>query len=194
MAERNLTGHEVNYELEYIEDENDFQTYLDNVAPYIGWIVIYFNSLEDHISDFIREAILRDPFHDERLDVFLSEMMFAGKCKALINLYGQIIESENVGYSHNDLNNLELMLIECSKRRNEYAHADWIGARKEGFVRVKSKSKKTGIVHKYKKFEISELENDVNYINEARHFLCEFNDNIQSQLYQNINYMTNGTP
>ena len=179
MIERHLTGEEVNYELEYMEDEDEFESYLDDVAPYIGWVVIYFNSLEDHITDFIRESILRDPFHDERLDVFLSEMMFAGKCRALLNLYGQLIESMDVSYSHQDLNKLELMLNECSKRRNEYAHADWIGARKEGFVRVKSKSKKTGTIHKYKKIELSELKNDVEYINQTRHYLCEFHDNTQ---------------
>lgn len=187
MSERNLTSLEANYELEYLEDEDEFLKYLDDVVPYIGWIVIYFNSLEDHISDFIREAILRDPFHDERLDVFLSEMMFAAKCKALLNLYGQLIESKELSYSHQDLNELEFMLIECSKRRNEYAHADWIGVKKERLVKVKSKSKKTGTIHKYKKIEISELKIDVEYINQARHFLCDFNDNIHSQLHENIN-------
>lgn len=184
MSERNLTAEEVNYELEYFEDEGEFEQYLEDVAPYIGWVIIYFNSLEDHISDFIREIILRDPFHDERLDVFLSEMMFAGKCNALINLYGQLVISKSVSYTHEDLNELEFMLVECSKRRNEYAHADWIGVRKERFVRVKSKSKKTGTIHKYKKIEISELRIDAEYISEARHILCEFNENIQNQLYE----------
>lgn len=183
MSERNLTGEQVNYELEYLEDEVEFERYLDDVAPYIGWIIIYFNSLEDHISDFIREAVLRDPFHDERLDVFLSGMMFSGKCKALLNLYGQLIESIRVSDSILDLNKLELTLNECSKRRNEYAHADWIGVRKDRFVRVKSKSQKTGTIHKYKKIEISVIKYDVEYIMEARNFLCEFNDTIQDQLH-----------
>lgn len=183
MSERTLTGSQVNYELDYIESEEELVAYLETIVPYIGWIIVYFNSLEDHISDFLREAILRDPFHDERLDVFLSEMMFSGKCRALINLYGQLIESRAVQYTHSDLNELEAMLLECSRRRNEYAHADWIGVRKDSYVRVKSQSKKNGVFHRYKKFELSKLEEDVCFINKARFVLDEFNQNIQGQLW-----------
>ncbi len=103
---------------------------------------MYFNSLEEHISDFIREGLLRDPFHDNHLDVFLSEMSFLNKCKGLIHLYGQIIEDGLVEYTQKDLSSLEKMLNECSMRRNEYVHADWLGVRKENYIRVKSKSKK----------------------------------------------------
>lgn len=184
MSERILTGNEVNYELEYIESDQELEVYLETIVPYIGWVIVYFNSLEDHISDFIREAILRDPFHDERLDVFLSEMMFSGKCRALLHLYGQLIESGSVKNTHNDLNKLEVMLLECARRRNEYAHADWIGVRKENYVRVNSQSKKNGILHRYRKFELSKLEEDVAFINNARFVLDEFNENIQCQLWE----------
>lgn len=183
MSERSLTGSQADDELEYIESEEELDAYLEMIVPYIGWIIVYFNSLEDHVSDFIREAILRDPFQDERVDVFLSEMLFAGKCRALIHLYGQLIESRSVKYTQGDLNELEKILLECSRRRNEYAHADWIGVRKESYVRVKSQSKKRGVFHRYKKFEIQRLENDVAYISNARHLLNEFNDKIHDQLW-----------
>ena len=66
--------------------------------------------------------------------------------------------------------------------RNEYAHADWIGVKKGNFVRVKSQSKKLGIFHRYRKFEIPEIENDIVYIADARRLLCSFNDMIHDQL------------
>jgi hypothetical protein len=183
MTERILRRYESDDELEYLESEEEFEEYLETIAPYIGWIVIYFNSLEEHLADFIREAILRDPFQDERLDVFLSEMQFAAKCKALIHLYGQMIESSAGKCTQEELNELEKMLLECAKRRNEYAHADWIDLRKESYVRVKSQSKKRGVFHRYRKFEIPLMEVDVEFINNARHVLCEFNDRITDQIY-----------
>lgn len=182
MADLILSRHKSDDELEYLDSEEEFEKYLDTIAPYIGWIVIYFNSLEQHLSDFIKDAILRDPFNDERLDVFLSEMQFAAKCKALIHLYGQMIESCEVEYSQEKLTELEKMLYECAKRRNEYAHADWIDLRKESYVRVKSLSKKQGIFHRYKKFEMTAVEVDVEFINNARHILCEFHDRIIGQV------------
>lgn len=168
--------------LDYVSGD-ELDRYLEEIVPGIGWVVVFFNSLEDHISDFIREAILRDPFQDERLDVFLTEMMFAGKCRALVQLYGHMIEGKMVKVTHAELNALETMLFECSARRNEYAHADWIGARAEGYVRVKAQSKKTGVFHRYKRFDLARIQEDAEYISSARFKLVEFNDSIHAQLW-----------
>ncbi|MBL8289015.1 MAG: hypothetical protein JNL85_13615 [Rubrivivax sp.] len=169
-------------EFEYVSAE-ELDSYLERIVPYVGWIIVHFNSLEDHISAFIRQAVLRDPIQDERLDVFLSEMMFAPKCRALLHLYGQMIEAKAVKYTHDDLNELEAMLLECAKRRNEYAHADWIGVKQESYVLVKAQSKKTGVFHRYKKFDVPRLEDDVEYLRKARFTLCDFNDAIHEQLH-----------
>lgn len=184
MNERVLRSQEAEDEFEFIDTEEELAEYLGGIAPYIGWVIIYFNSLEDGISDFIREAILRDPGQDERLDVFLAEMLFAGKCRALMHLYGQMIEDADVKYTHTDLNELESLLLECARRRNEYAHADWIGLKQQNYVRVKSQSKKRGLFHRYKKFEIEQMESDVAFISNARHVLEEFNQNIYDQLFK----------
>jgi hypothetical protein len=183
MSDRILTSHQVNYELEYIENEDALTKYLKEIVPYIGWIIVYFNSLEEHISDFIREAILRDPFHDTRLDVLLSEMSFLGKCKGLIHLYGQLIEDSSIEYKQKDLNELEKMLNECMMRRNEYAHANWLGVTKENYVRVKSKSKKQGVFHLFKNLDIVKAKEDIEFINNSRFILNEFNDQIMEQFY-----------
>ena len=183
MSERTLTGRQADEELEYLDSEEELEEYLEQIVPYIGWVIVFFNSLEDSISSYLREAILHDPLQDERLDVFLSEMLFSGKCKALMHLYGQMIESASVKFTHEELNELEKVLLECSKRRNEYAHADWIGAKKDAYVRVKSQSKRRGIFHRYKKFELSQLEDDVNYISKARDLLDDFNEKIHDQIW-----------
>jgi hypothetical protein len=182
MTERTYSRNQAEDELEYVSDD-ELDAYLEVIVPYIGWIIVHFNSLEDHIAAFIRQAVLRDPIQDERLDVFLSEMMFAPKCRALLHLYGQIIEAKAVKYTHEDLNELEAMLLECSKRRNEYAHADWIGVKRESYVLVKAQSKKTGVFHRYKKFDVPRLEQDVEFLREARFTLSDFNDAILEQLH-----------
>jgi hypothetical protein len=181
MSERTLSRNQAFDELEYVS-EDELDAYLEQIVPSVGWIIVHFNSLEDHVSDFIRQVILRDPFQDERLDVFLAEMMFAGKCKALVHLYGQLIEGQSVKYTHTELNAVEEMLFECSRRRNEYAHADWIGVRKEGYVLVKAHSKKTGVFHRYRKFDLPRLQEDVEYIRRARFTLVDFNDSIHEHL------------
>jgi hypothetical protein len=182
MQDRDFSKREVEDELGWIASGDELEAYLERIAPYIGWVTIYFNSLEDHISDFIRMAVLRDPFQDERLDVFLSGMMFAGKAQALIDLYGQMISSAAVQKTDKELKELQELLNECARRRNEYVHADWIGVREGSFVRVKSTSKRTGITHRYRVFEDSKLQADVDFICEARFILNKFNDEVLDQL------------
>lgn len=186
MTERSYSKREADDELEWIASDEELDAYLSHIAPFVGWITIYFNSLEDHIADFIRMAILRDPFQDERLDVFLSGMMFSGKARALIDLYGQMISSGAVDKTDEDLKVIETLLEECAKRRNDYAHADWIGVRKGNFVRVKSTSKRTGVLHRYRAFEDLKLKADVAFICDARHTLNEFNDAIHEQLWSSV--------
>lgn len=184
MTERSLSKREADDELEWIASDEELDGYLSHIAPFVGWITIYFNSLEDHIADFIRMAVLRDPFEDERLDVFLSGMTFSGKAQALIDLYGQMISSGAVEKTDEHLKELQKLFQECAQRRNEYAHADWIGVREGNFVRVKSKSGRTGVLHRYRVFEDSKLEADVAFIRDARFILTEFNDAIQEELWR----------
>jgi hypothetical protein len=183
MTDRLLSARKAEEELEPLDSDDELPGYLDELAPYIGWIIIYFNSLEDIVCLCIREAILRDPYQDERVDVFLAEMLFAAKCRALMHLYGQLIETGGVKFTHDDLTRLEETLLECAKRRNEYAHADWIGLMKESYVKVKTQSKKRGIMHRYRKFDVAQLESDVEFISAARDALEAFNEAITDQLW-----------
>lgn len=163
-------------------DESELTDYLADLAPEIGWIIIYFNSLEDEVSCFIREAILRDAVQDERMDVFLAGMLFSAKARALLDLYGQMIEVGGLAVAVEDLRTIDMLLTECSTRRNEYAHADWIGMKLGGYVRVKSQSKRNGISHRYKRYDLARIQSDVSFISEARDTLYEFNERIWDQL------------
>lgn len=177
-----LRGSRQAEDFDYVEDD-ELPGYLEELAPSIGWVIIYFNSLEDSVAYCLRDLMLRDPFQDERLDVFLCEMLFAAKSRALIHLYGQIAENWGINTTHTQVAELEALLLECAKRRNEYAHADWIGMTQGPIVRVKSQSKMRGIVHRYKRFAPTDVEEDVKFINAARHTLDEFHERVLDQIY-----------
>lgn len=168
-------------ELESVEDDA-LTEYLQELAPEIGWIIIHFNSLEDQVSHFIREAILRDAFQDERMDVFLAGMLFSAKARALLDLYGQMIEYGGLVVTPEELRKVDVLLTECATRRNEYAHADWIGMKLGGYVRVKSQSKRTGISYRYKRYDLARVQEDVNFISVAGDILYEFNERIWGHL------------
>lgn len=165
-------------------DDPELGDYLEKIAPYIGYVIIFFKSLEDLLAMFIRECILRDPIQDERLDVFLADMLFAGKCTALMHLYGQVISTTPAGkVTMDDLNALERTLVDCAKRRNEYAHAHWSDLRKDAYVRVKAQSKKLGLFFKYKKFDLAQMEADVEFIRASTLELEAFHEQAMDQMY-----------
>jgi len=58
MSELRLSTRQAEGELETLDSDEELLDYLDELAPHIGWIVIYFNSLEDTVSQCIREVIL----------------------------------------------------------------------------------------------------------------------------------------
>lgn len=163
-------------------DEGELADYLSDLAPEIGRIIIHFNSLEDEISYFIREAILRDPVQDERMDVFLAGMLFSAKARALLDLYGQMIESGCLEVTREELGDIDEMLTECATRRNEYAHANWTGMKFGGYVRVKSQSGRTGISHRYKRYDLARVMADVAFISEATDVLYAFNERLWDQI------------
>lgn len=183
MNEITLGRRQAQDDLECLDDEEELREALEEMSRYIGWVVIYFNSLEGIVSFAIAELISHDAIQDDRMSVFLAEMQYSGKCRALINLYGQIIGYGDVKYTVKDLTEIENLLVECGKRRNEYAHADWIGMTNNKYVCVKTQAKKKGVFERYKKFEISQMQDDIEFICNARDKLEEFDEKINDQLY-----------
>jgi hypothetical protein len=104
------------------------------------------------------------------------------EARALLDLYGQMIEYGGSAMTHEDLRKVDVLLTECATRRNEYAHADRIGMKLGGYVRVKSQSKRTGINHRYKRYDLARVQADVDFISAARDTLYEFNERVWDQL------------
>lgn len=183
MSELNLSKRQAEDNLEYLENEDDLDVMLDSMANQIGWIIIHFNSLESNMAFCVADMVSNDPFQDERITVFLAEMQYSGICRALINLYGQAISNGDIEITQEELKELEKKLVECRKRRNEYAHADWRGIRENNYVCVKTQAKKIGIMERYRKFNYEEMEDDINFICEAKGLLENFHENIIFQIH-----------
>ncbi len=183
MREITLERRQAQGDLECL-DEEELENVLEEMSRYIGWVVIYFNSLEGIISFAIAEIVTDDAIQDDRMSVFLAEMQYSGKCRALINLYGQMIEYAEGKYTVEDLTELENLLVECGKRRNEYAHADWIGLTDNKYVCVKTQAKKRGVFERYKKFEIAQMQEDIDFICSAIDKLEEFDEKLNDQFYE----------
>jgi len=182
IDELNYNKCQEDFGLELLEDENDLEDILNEMSSYIGWIIIHFNSLENSIAYCVADMITHDPYQDERVDVFLSEMQYSGKSRALINLYGQVIESLALTTSKANLTELEKTFVECGKRRNEYAHADWVGMKKENYVCVKTNAKKNGIIRRYRKYNIDKIKEDIEYICDAEESLELFHETLNDEI------------
>ncbi|MHB1142757.1 MAG: hypothetical protein ACYC1T_13510 [Sulfuricaulis sp.] len=174
MSEFSLHSRDTHPDIEYLDDEEELHRVLEAAAPFIGRIVIEFNSLEDSLSFCIKELVSHSEGGDEQIYVFLAEMGYSSKVTALVNLYGQLIS-----YCHLDLseklNNLEALLRDAAKYRNQYAHANWVEISKSNYVLTKVRAGKSGVFHAYRKFDEEQMDKDLGKI-KAAHAALEFFD------------------
>jgi hypothetical protein len=173
-------------EPEYVSSEKDLDKYLGGIAEEIGWIIICFNSLEDTIGGYLREMMLRDPCQDERLDVFLVEMGYASKARALIHLYGQAVRYGVAQLPEGEIVEMEKDFNLAATIRNGYAHADWFGLRDDDYIKVKTRSSKHGIIHRYKRIDLETAKADVGYIVSVRNRLNAVHELILDKIYDRI--------
>ena len=164
--------------------EEDQDKVLNEIAYYTGWIVILLNSLEETVSFCIKELLASSEAEDELIYIFLSEMHYSNKVNLLIKIYGQHLSRiERLDVIKEDYQKLENVLKEAGNRRNRYAHADWIGISKERYVKVKTKAKKDGVFHTFRKFDEEDMKCDLEFIEAAVDLLEEFDEKFREIVY-----------
>lgn len=168
-------------------DDDELNAYLGGIAEEIGWVIICFNSLEDSIGNFLREMMLRDPDQDERLDVFLSEMGYMAKARALMHLYGQAVAHGAAHLPKDEVVELEKDLSLAATIRNGYAHANWSGLRADAYIKVKTRSSRSGILHRYKRIDKQIAESDITYIVSVGNRLVSVHELVQDSIYRRAN-------
>lgn len=182
MNEFTLHQRESHPAIEYLDDEEQLDKLLELASSYIGRIIIEFNSLEDSISFCIKELVSESESRDEQIYVFLSEMGYSSKVTALINLYGQYIQYIELDLTER-FTNLEKNLRDAAKYRNQYAHANWAEISESNYVLTKTKAKKQGVFHTYRKFDESQMKNDLATIRAAHASLEFFDEEFNEKLH-----------
>ena len=167
---------------EWIEgEERDY--ILNNVAYYIGWIIIEFNSLEDTINWHIKEILSKSEGQDETVYLFLSNMSVSQKVDLLIKLYGNwVLRDYELKELRMPLESLEQSVKLAIKRRNRYAHANWAEIYNDNYIKVKTEAKKDGVYHTFVKFEEEHMEEDLILIQSLHDVIHEFHWNWQNTL------------
>jgi Icc-related predicted phosphoesterase len=163
-----------------IEDEDRAEEYLDNAIPYIGLIIMYFNSLESFL-----DSVLCESFTD-RTDstglIVLNQMSFSSKVELLKRFCDNFQIS--LGKNLKDYDQLVNNLKESARLRNLVAHANWETTNEEGYTFVKLKMSKKGMHQEYVQFTEESLTKIIELIIKTKNNLYEFWEHRNDVLYE----------
>ena len=166
-----------------IDDEEKAQEYIENAVPFIGLIIMYFNSLESSL-----DSVLCENFTD-RTDstglIVLNKMGFSAKIDLLKRFCDdfQFSLNENLEGFERLINDLK----ESARLRNLVAHANWESTDEEGYAFVKLKISKKGIQQEYVQFTEESLQKIIELILKTRSNLHDFWEYRNKVLYEGIN-------
>jgi len=162
-----------------IDDEEKAEEYIENAIPFIGLIIMYFNSLESSL-----DSVLCENFTD-RTDstglIVLNKMGFSAKIDLLKRFCDdfQFSLNENLEGYERLINDLK----ESARLRNLVAHANWQSTNEEGYAFVRLKMSKKGIQQEYVQFTEESLQKIIELILTTRSNLHDFWENRNDILY-----------
>jgi hypothetical protein len=162
-----------------IEDEEKAEEYLDITLPYIGLIVMHFNSLESDL-----DSVLCENFTD-RTDspglIVLNKFNYSSKVDLLKRFCDDF--QLGIGQSLNGYEQIITNLNECGRLRNMVVHADWQATDADGYTYIKLKMSKKGMQQEYVQFTEESMEKITSLIIKTRHELYEFWEHRNDVLY-----------
>jgi hypothetical protein len=189
MGHKDLIKTRFRYTDEDFEDwfkDSKTANFLDKVASHIGWVIINLNELEDIISFCIKELMSDSESGDELIYLFQSELTYSGKVNALIRIYGwhikYMFEGKLKQKMEDKLDKLQMMLKEAGEIRNQYSHANWHDITANKFVKTRTKAKRDGVYHWFRKFSVTEMKKDLKAIEKALTFLDKFDEDFHYKL------------
>ncbi len=173
----------VQYLSHEIDDEEKAEEYIENAIPFIGLIIMYFNSLESSL-----DSVLCENFTD-RTDstglIVLNKMGFSAKIDLLKRFCDdfQFSLNENLEGYERLINDLK----ESARLRNLVAHANWQSTNEEGYAFVRLKMSKKGMQQEYVQFTEESLEKIIELILTTLSNLHDFWENKNDVLYDRKN-------
>ena len=163
-----------------IDDKKKAEEYIENAIPFIGLIIMYFNSLESSL-----DSVLCENFTD-RTDstglIVLNKMGFSTKIDLLKRFCDDFqfsLDKELDGYERliNDLK-------ESARLRNVIAHANWESTNEEGYTFVRLKMSKNGMQQEYVQFTEESLQKIIELILKTSSNLSDFWEHRNNVLYE----------
>jgi hypothetical protein len=165
-----------------IEDEDKAEEYVDNILPYIGLIVMYFNSLESSL-----DSVLCENFTD-RTDspglIVLNKLNFSSK----VDLFKRFCDDLQVGLSVK-LSGYEQIITnlnESARLRNMVVHANWDATDEEGYTFIKLKMSKKGMHQEYVQFTEESIKKIIKLILKTTFDLHEFWEHRNDVVYRRV--------
>ncbi len=183
MAEIHEAPHNIPDGFEYFDSEEELQRKLDQIAPYVGRVIIELNSLESVIDFATKEITSNSEGQDRFVYTFLSKMEFRDKVDVLTSLYGDIVENFSFPDLRDPLKQLKTMLITACEKRNTYAHTDWSEIGKNNLVATKYAASRNGVFRVYRTFEIDDMEKDIEFIVESSEKLEHFDEVLNDRIH-----------
>lgn len=170
--------------LEHSFELQDYNTFIEETAPLIGYIVQSFNSLEQSLNNAICK-LLSDR-SDETGLLVLHNMPYSSK----VDLFSRFSKNLHTatGTSQENLKVLINNLKESARLRNAVVHADWENTDYEGYTFVKVKSEQDGLHQEYYQFTGDALEKIDEFLDKTESELWDYEDerdNIQNGNIQN---------
>lgn len=155
-----------------IEDEDKAYAILEKTVPLVGWVVMFFNSLEksldqhicEHISDrsdSLGLIVINGMHYNAKVE------MFKRLCDDLHNACGKVPPT------YKDLiENLK----EAGRIRNSIVHADWLSTDEEGYTFMKMNITVNGMKQEYIQFSEESLNRFMRELTVYNHQLSDYSE------------------
>ena len=155
--------------------ENDSEEFLDETAPLIGYIVHYFNSLEQTLDHAICEKV--SDRTDQPGAIIIHKLSYSAK----VDLFYRMIRSMELAFGKDlpSFNSLIQDLRKCGTLRNAVVHADWNHVNEDGFTYVKLDFNKDGLKQHYWQFTAESLMDIIKLISETNLAFDKYEDEKQ---------------
>ena len=177
MKTRTVPLEQYSFMTKNLEDDNT--KFLESSAPLIGYIVFYFNSLEEALTRFICEMI-SDRSDDEGL-IITHKMSYSAKID-LLNRYSDWVQ-HTLQKEIPLHKKLILKLKECGYLRNMVIHAEWETSDIKGYTFTKIKFGSKGIQQVYVQFNIRSLKKIQKLILDTIELLDKYNEKFTHLIY-----------
>ena len=167
--------------LEHSFELQDYNTFLEETAPLIGYIVQSFNSLEQSLNNAICKFL--SDRSDEKGLLVLHNMPYSSK----VDLFARFSKSLHTATETSQENLIELIknLKESARLRNAVVHADWENTDYEGYTFVKIKSELDGLHQEYYQFTVAALNKIDKFLDKTEKELWAYEDEKDNIQYGN---------